>query len=162
MDVKLIVMKGPARTRTVPVRTAETLVGRQRGCKIRIPSAEVSRRHCILSFREGQLFVEDLNSANGTFINNERITGKRTLLPGDHLTIGPLMFAVEYELGAGTEKAAPEPEHAVPAPAADAPIPLAEPKAEEDEVFDLVLDDSEPMNLPQGEAFRDFLGKMER
>ena len=96
MDVTLTVERGPAQIRRIRLRAPETLIGRQKGCDIRIPSAEVSRRHCLLSFSNGQLVVEDLDSVNGTFINKERITGRQTVRAGDQLKIGPLTFSVDY------------------------------------------------------------------
>jgi predicted component of type VI protein secretion system len=97
IDVKLFVDKGPARTRLIELRSEETVVGRRRDCDVCIPSAEVSRRHCMLSFQNGQLTVEDLNSANGTFLNGKRLAKKATVMPGDRLQIGPLTFQVQYE-----------------------------------------------------------------
>jgi predicted component of type VI protein secretion system len=98
MDVKLTIEKGPASHRTVRLRNPETIIGRQKGCDIRIPSAEISRRHCILSLMNGQLMVEDLNSVNGTYVNNTRITGKQRVLPGDRLRVGPLTFSVCFDV----------------------------------------------------------------
>jgi predicted component of type VI protein secretion system len=98
MEVKLVVEKGQTRTRVVRLSTLDTLVGRQRGCDMRIPSAEVSRRHCLLRVEEGYLTVEDLKSANGTFVNGAPVDGRMVVRPGDHLEIGPLTFVVEYEL----------------------------------------------------------------
>src|SRR6516165_1861822 len=88
VDVKLVLKQGPARTRVIRLRTAETLIGRSRECDICIPSAAVSRRHCLLCVSGSQLTVEDLSSHNGTFLNRERITSKRMVLSGDQLQIG--------------------------------------------------------------------------
>ena len=52
-----------------PLRSEETIVGRQRGCDLRIPSPLVSRRHCRLSFRDGCLILEDLASVRATIEN---------------------------------------------------------------------------------------------
>jgi predicted component of type VI protein secretion system len=98
MDVKLIVKKGSHRTPFVRLRSEETIVGRKSGCDLRIPSAEVSRRHCRLSFREGYLTVEDLESANGTYVNGVRIKNRQMIRPGDLLAIGPIVFLVQYQL----------------------------------------------------------------
>jgi len=97
MDVKLIIEKGPASHRTIRLRSAETIIGRQKGCDIRIPAAEISRRHCLLSLANGQLMVEDLNSVNGTYLNNVRIDTKQRVLSGDRLRVGPLTFSVVFD-----------------------------------------------------------------
>jgi predicted component of type VI protein secretion system len=103
-DVKLIVEKGPARTRMVHVRHEETIVGRRRDCDLCIPSAEVSRRHCIIRYTNGQLSIEDLDSANGTYVNGQRLTGKQAVRHGDRVQIGPLTFRAQ--LGAEEPAAA--------------------------------------------------------
>lgn len=97
MNVKLVMAKGDAQGHTIHLREDRTVVGRTRDCKVRIPSADVSRRHCILTFEEGYLHVEDLGSTNGTFINGERIADKQIVHPGDLLEVGPVTFAVHYE-----------------------------------------------------------------
>src|SRR4051812_4473060 len=98
MDVRLVVEKGAARSRAIRLHSEETIVGRRHGCDLRIPSASVSRRHCLLSFRDGFLSVEDLLSANGTYLNGERVAGKQVVRPGDRLDVGPVTFVVEYQL----------------------------------------------------------------
>jgi pSer/pThr/pTyr-binding forkhead associated (FHA) protein len=169
MDVQLIVEKGPARIHAIKLRGSETLVGRQKGCNVRIPSAEVSRRHCLLRFAEGKLSIEDLNSANGTFLNDAPIKGKRVVEPGDRLRIGPITFAVEYEPMQVVKDASRHPPKAnEPEPAfelidddadtAEGPIPL---QKTAEESIELVFDDSEPLDLPDGEDLRDLLNKMD-
>jgi pSer/pThr/pTyr-binding forkhead associated (FHA) protein len=174
MDAKLVVSKGPARNRFVCLRNPETLVGRQRGCDVRIPSAEVSRRHCLLSFTQDGLTIEDLDSANGTFLNKQRVTQRQTVRPGDELTVGPLTFTVQF---AGAPGAEARPETADPAAAeegfqpafelleeaprpANGPIPFK--AAENGEELELEFGDSDPLDLPQGGDLRDFLSKMDR
>src|SRR5207244_4199000 len=76
----------------------ETIVGRRRDCDLRIRSSEVSRRHCLLSFQDGVLHVEDLDSVNGTFVNGVRVSGRQVVRPGDRLDVGPIQFLVEYAL----------------------------------------------------------------
>src|SRR5262249_59219762 len=98
MDVKLVVEAGSTRTRLIRLRSEDTIIGRRRGCDLRIPSASVSRRHCLLSVRGDHVTVEDLASANGTFLNDARVTGRRVVRPGDRLTVGPVTFVVEYQL----------------------------------------------------------------
>jgi pSer/pThr/pTyr-binding forkhead associated (FHA) protein len=98
MEVKLVIERGRTRTSVVRLVSPETFVGRQRGCAVRIPSAEVSRRHCVLRLENGYLTVQDLGSVNGTFLNGMRVVNREVVRPGDHLEIGPVRFVVEYEL----------------------------------------------------------------
>ena len=98
MDVKLVIEQGSDATKAFRLRSAETIIGRQNDCDLRIPSGAVSRRHCRLSFRDDILTVEDLDSANGTNVNGERIEGPRVLRPGDRFDVGPVTFLVKYQL----------------------------------------------------------------
>jgi pSer/pThr/pTyr-binding forkhead associated (FHA) protein len=98
VNVRLVIEKGKTRTRTLHLRKAEGLIGRQHGCDFRIASAEVSRRHCVLRVRDGYVTVEDLNSSNGTQLNGEEVEGRQVVRPGDRLRVGPITFIVEYQL----------------------------------------------------------------
>jgi hypothetical protein len=98
MEVRLVLDRGSVQRKVWHLHHKDTIVGRRRDCHLRIRSAEVSRRHCLLSIQEDHVDVEDLDSINGTFVNGQRVVGKQMLRPGDHLEIGPLKFIVEYEL----------------------------------------------------------------
>lgn len=97
MDVKLVVQKTGA-PQAFAMRGPEMIIGRQKGSGVRIPSAEVSRQHCLLVCEGELLRVEDLSSANGTFINGRRISRREVLRPGDKLRVGPVTFVVHYQL----------------------------------------------------------------
>ncbi len=96
MDVKLVVIKGSRKTREIVLRDGETIIGRQTGCGLRIPSATVSRRHCRLGIHGSLVTIEDLGSANGCFLNGTRVRSVEFVRPGDRLEIGPVTFRVEY------------------------------------------------------------------
>ncbi len=98
MDVRLVVEQGRRRLRVVRLRGPATRIGRARGSGVRIPSAEVSRQHCVLRVEEGLVTVEDLDSVNGTYLNGEAVVGCQVVRPGDRLNVGPVTFVVEYEL----------------------------------------------------------------
>jgi len=72
-----------------PTENEEAIwLGRGAFCKIRIADGQLSRRHCQFTFENGQLFVEDLESRNGTKVNNELIKGKVQLQDGDRIIVG--------------------------------------------------------------------------
>lgn len=62
-------------------------VGRDRACTIVLAHPAVSRRHARISISGGELVLEDLKSANGTFVNNARIE-KTSVKPGDVVRFG--------------------------------------------------------------------------
>jgi pSer/pThr/pTyr-binding forkhead associated (FHA) protein len=98
MHVRLVVEEGRERKHVFHVRTPTADVGRARGCAVRVPSSDVSRRHCRLLLKDGFVTVEDLASVNGTFLNGELTEGVTVVRPGDRLEVGPVTFVVEYDL----------------------------------------------------------------
>src|SRR5438093_2757780 len=104
MDVRLVVEKGAKKKREIRLKSEDTIVGRRAGCDLRVPSASVSRRHCRLSFQDDLLMVEDLQSANGTFVNGKRIRDTHRVCPGDRLEVGPVTFLVKYKLSAAARE----------------------------------------------------------
>jgi diguanylate cyclase (GGDEF)-like protein len=80
----------------------EVVLGRDPGCAVRLPSAEVSRRHArVTPDGRGGHVVADLRSTNGTLVNGERVGEVRTLAPGDRIALGP--FTARY-VAAGDEE----------------------------------------------------------
>ncbi|MCA9053523.1 MAG: EAL domain-containing protein [Planctomycetaceae bacterium] len=71
-------------------------VGRRSGLHLPIPSARVSGRHAELLLVGGHLFIRDLGSTNGTFVNHERLERTRRLEVGDHVEFADMEFMVEY------------------------------------------------------------------
>jgi predicted component of type VI protein secretion system len=97
MQVRLIVKTEQSR-RVLTINRPVAIVGRAKGCSVRIPHNDVSRRHCRIRQKDGFVLIEDLRSLNGTYVNTERITGARPVRPGDAVEVGPLRFIVGYEL----------------------------------------------------------------
>lgn len=54
----------------------KVVVGRSPGCDIMIPCPEISRRHAVLFQKGQQIFLMDMGSANGTYLNDRQISGK--------------------------------------------------------------------------------------
>ena len=73
------------------------LIGRGEECHLRPNSDLVSRHHCILFVGDSGAAVRDLNSRNGTFVNDERIKVDTPLRAGDRLKIGHLTFEVRLK-----------------------------------------------------------------
>lgn len=76
--------------------TARFTIGRRRTCDVALPwDAEVSRLHAELVRLGADLVLQDEGlSHNGTFVNGERVRGRRRLRPGDRLTIGTTTLMV--------------------------------------------------------------------
>ncbi len=74
--------------RSVALFEGELNLGRSRGCGIVLADPCISRVHALVTIRAGRVFVQDLRSSNGTFVNGERILEERELVEGDRLAIG--------------------------------------------------------------------------
>lgn len=104
MLVKLKILKGPSSGKEVKIPAPKCLIGRGEGCHMRAQSDAVSRRHCVIVTSENEVIVRDLNSRNGTIVNQQRITEETVLLHGDILRVGPLEFEVAIEQKPGKPK----------------------------------------------------------
>ena len=73
---------------------AELTVGRAAGCQVRVDDTYASQLHARIFRKDGQLFVEDLGSTNGTYLNRrgtqnkEKVAGPLAVKLGDRLMIG--------------------------------------------------------------------------
>jgi pSer/pThr/pTyr-binding forkhead associated (FHA) protein len=72
----------------LPLDAGETLIGRAEHCHIIVSEGLVSRRHARIVLDGGRPYIEDLGSANGTFVNHARLHGRALLFPGDSVFIG--------------------------------------------------------------------------
>jgi len=73
--------------RTYPLGQEVTL-GRAAGCQVTIEDTYASQLHARVFQREGQIYVEDLGSTNGTYLNRRKVTGPMVVQRGDRLQIG--------------------------------------------------------------------------
>jgi pSer/pThr/pTyr-binding forkhead associated (FHA) protein len=71
-----------------PIRRGETVVGRSPYCSIVLSNAQSSRQHCAIRLEGEVLSITDLNSANGTWVNDVRVSETRNLEAGDVIRIG--------------------------------------------------------------------------
>jgi eukaryotic-like serine/threonine-protein kinase len=69
------------------VLSGDVMVGRDRTCSIVLSHPAVSRRHARITMNGAQCLLEDLKSANGTYVNNARIE-RAQLKPGDVVRFG--------------------------------------------------------------------------
>jgi HD-GYP domain-containing protein (c-di-GMP phosphodiesterase class II) len=72
--------------------------GRTAQCDVQLDDPSVSRRHCAISFADGVLQIRDLDSANGTFIN-ERPIKESTARAGDLIRLGAAILEVRDPAG---------------------------------------------------------------
>lgn len=129
---QLVMKQGPVPGKTFELSRNELTIGRDINNEIVINDAEVSRRHCRLFLQGDGYSLEDLGSTNGTFVNEQRVTGQRALRSGETVRVGDNVTLV-YEV-AGVDADATiasrgaRPATPAPAPAAPPPQPKKQPQ----------------------------------
>ena len=147
MKISLVVLTaGKMMGKEIPITAAEFRIGKDPSCQLK-PATGVSDKHCAFLVKQGKLFLVDLGSAEGTFVNDNKISVEVELKPKDKVKVGPLLFEVKIEAPAAKPAVAvPAAKPAVVAPAAK-PEEKVEPKKSsgdgEDDLDDLLFDDDD-------------------
>jgi pSer/pThr/pTyr-binding forkhead associated (FHA) protein len=93
---KLVVFNQGVPGRACELHTDRTTVGRTEDNTFQIADPSVSSHHCEVHLRGGEVFIRDLNSTNGTFIDDAKIT-ESALKPGQTLRLGQIELKLEIE-----------------------------------------------------------------
>ncbi len=102
MEISLTFLNGAHNGQTLEFRGPRRLVvGRGEKADLPILDAKISRRHAELVVMDDAVHVEDLGSANGTFVNGQRITVEK-LESGDRVRFADTEAVVEVSLSEGT------------------------------------------------------------
>ena len=87
-EINLEVIEGPDAGKQIAVDRA-VVIGRAADSDLVLEDGEVSERHArVTPSPDGSATVEDLESANGTFVNQNELEGPARLDPGDELLVG--------------------------------------------------------------------------
>jgi len=92
------VLSGPLKDSTIPLSEGEITIGREASNGIAIADPSVSRKHCLLTGRDGRFRVRDLDSRNGTLVNRAAVD-EQWLQHGDEIAAGDssFLFLLEEE-----------------------------------------------------------------
>jgi pSer/pThr/pTyr-binding forkhead associated (FHA) protein len=83
----LQILKGPNEGAVIPLEGDRFVLGRNPDCGIVIPVTSVSREHAQILRVQGRYFIEDKQSRNGTFVNNQAINARTALKNNDRIRI---------------------------------------------------------------------------
>ena len=111
---KLVVLSVGMTGRTQELKADQTTIGRVEDNTFQIAEPSVSSHHCEVLLRGKDVVVRDLNSTNGTFINEEKIS-ESVLKPGQKLRLGQIELSLET---------GDAPFSSAPAPAAGSALPM--------------------------------------
>src|SRR5512145_1136957 len=112
----------------IEIAGERTLLGRDPGADLVVNDPSVSRRHALIERRTEGWVVLDQRSANGTFVNNQRVE-QAVLQSGSQLRLGAITFEVRLPGPAAAPQPAASQVPAAPAPAYVPPpaVPIAAP-----------------------------------
>lgn len=94
---QLVIKQGPGSGQMYAVDKDEMIIGRGIDCDLSIIEPGLSRRHARITRKDGEYFVEDLGSTNGTRLNGEPLTEIQPLEAGAQLQLGPKVL-LSFEL----------------------------------------------------------------
>lgn len=92
-------LNGPLAGHIINLKEGKNLIGRAPQCDVKVLSNGVSKEHAEIQINNGQVFIIDLKSSNGTFINGVK-TQKSTIRIGDKVAVHDILF----ELAAASQK----------------------------------------------------------
>jgi predicted component of type VI protein secretion system len=95
MKIVLVVASGIYAGKEIAIAGNQFVIGRDEDCNLRPASPAISKKHCAVYYKDGEPFVRDLGSTNGTFLNDQQVEGERALAEGDKVRVGPLDFTVK-------------------------------------------------------------------
>ena len=92
---RLVVTEGPLRGTTLPLTSSAILVGRAPSCTLVLDDDYSSSRHARLYPENGQWFVEDLGSTNGTFLGSARVDRPMPVAAGAPVRVGKSVLELQ-------------------------------------------------------------------
>jgi pSer/pThr/pTyr-binding forkhead associated (FHA) protein len=93
----LVILQPESAVRRVALPQGSLTIGRALPSTLLLDAAEVSRAHCRIDVAGDDVTITDLNSTNGTVVDNKRLTGTAPLPHGALLRIGNYVLTCEYE-----------------------------------------------------------------
>lgn len=91
-SASLKAVAGPTSGQIWQLSAAPLVLGRHPDCQVPVNVPDASRHHARLDLVEGQWFLEDLLSRNGTFLNSQPVKHRRRLKHGDQIRIGEVVL----------------------------------------------------------------------
>ncbi|MHB9131940.1 MAG: FHA domain-containing protein [Armatimonadota bacterium] len=84
----LLDLTGEHVERVYELSDEQVIVGRRGDCAVCLPGNTISRRHAQIHHTDGQYFLTDLGSTNGTLLNSEALVGEEQLHDRDEIGVG--------------------------------------------------------------------------
>ncbi|HOJ77299.1 MAG TPA: FHA domain-containing protein [Bacillota bacterium] len=91
----ITVVSGQDKGRQYLATTSQLKIGRKSDNHIYLRDPKVSRYHALLKLKGSKWYIKDLQSTNGTRVNNQKIVGEKELAPGVQITIGDTIIEIK-------------------------------------------------------------------
>ena len=96
VGTRLVAVQGPYTGQSFPLSHVPIVIGRAAERDIALPAdTSVSRSHARITYADGRHFLADDGSANGTFVNGQRVSDPRLLSSGDTIQLADTAFRYE-------------------------------------------------------------------
>lgn len=82
----------------------KVIIGRSPDCDIAIDNTAISRQHASIEYKNGEYYLNDLGSSNGTFLNGDKIDELAALTPGDNIGVAKFTLAFQETPQAEVQK----------------------------------------------------------
>jgi predicted component of type VI protein secretion system len=112
---RLVLRYGPFPSQEYILPQQTVTIGREQANDLKLTDPEISRRHARILYQASRYLIEDLGSANGTFVNGRRIETPTVLRPGDVIDFAEYV-GFTFEAAGLTNNTLVEPRDAAPAP----------------------------------------------
>jgi len=97
-SISIYVKDGQGRESQHHFTQTEIMIGRDTNCDISVIDEVLSAHHARLTHHHGQWWLEDLNSTNGTFLNQEKMVIPAVVITGDQFKCGNTLFDIRIEV----------------------------------------------------------------
>jgi len=126
--VSLVAQRGPQAGQTFALHDGVNTIGRDPGNDVLLTESSVSRSHARIVVQPEGVWIEDIGSTSGTFVNGQRVTAPTWLRPGDLVYVGGVA-ALGVQVGPAMALAFPAAPPPVAAPTVAPPLVAAQPQA---------------------------------
>jgi pSer/pThr/pTyr-binding forkhead associated (FHA) protein len=96
IEYQLNVLYPPEEQRSLVLNQKAILIGRGEDCDLQFEDEWISRHHCKIWAEGSNIWVEDLTSTNGTFLDGQMIE-KQNILPGSKVQVGKIVLTVKVD-----------------------------------------------------------------
>ncbi|MBU0478473.1 Flp pilus assembly complex ATPase component TadA [bacterium] len=95
--MRIVIKEASGKERIFKLEGEAVTIGREKDCDLMISDPRASRHHTSLRLKDSQVYIKDLDSGNGTYLNGEKIAKEELWPLGTEVKIGHLSMVLEGE-----------------------------------------------------------------